>query len=105
MGTMLKIKPVLHVDNLGHLVNVSKARGRKASLLALVDKVGQLGEDVANQTMFISHSACEEDAQYVADRVKAKYGVQEVVSNYIGPVIGAHTGQGCVALFFLGTKR
>ena len=105
VGTMLQIKPVLHVDDEGHLINVGKARGRKASLDALVDKVGESATDPAGQTMFISHSACEEDAQYVADQVKAKYGVQEVVCNYIGPVIGAHTGQGCVALFFLGTKR
>ena len=105
VGTMLQIKPVLHVDNEGHLINVAKARGRKASLLALVDKVGQLGEDVADQTMFISHSDCEEDAQFVADQIKQKYGTKEIILNYIGPVIGAHTGPGCVALFFMGKHR
>lgn len=105
VGTMLQIKPVLHVDNEGHLINVGKARGRKAALLALVDKVGELGEDVANQTMFISHSDCEEDARFVADQIKAKYGTKEIILNYIGPVIGAHTGQGCVALFFMGKHR
>ena len=105
VGTMLQIKPVLHVDNEGHLINVAKARGRKASLLALVDKVGQLGEDVANQTMFISHSDCEEDAQFVADQIKQRYGTKEIILNYIGPVIGAHTGPGCVALFFMGKHR
>lgn len=105
VGTMLQIKPVLHVDDEGHLINVGKARGRKAALLALVDKVGELGEDVANQTMFISHSDCEEDARFVADQIKAKYGTKEIILNYIGPVIGAHTGQGCVALFFMGKHR
>ena len=105
VGTMLQIKPVLHVDDEGHLINVAKARGRKASLLALVDKVGQLGEDVANQTMFISHSDCEEDAQFVADQIKQRYGTKEIILNYIGPVIGAHTGPGCVALFFMGKHR
>ena len=105
VGTMLQIKPVLHVDNEGHLISVAKARGRKASLQALVDKVGQLGEDVANQIMFISHSDCEEDAQFVADQIKAKYGTKEIILNYIGPVIGAHTGPGCVALFFMGKHR
>lgn len=105
VGTMLQIKPVLHVDDEGHLINVGKARGRKAALLALVDKVGELGEDVANQTMFISHSDCEEEAKFVADRIKEKYGVKEIIINYIGPVIGAHTGQGCVALFFMGKHR
>jgi DegV family protein with EDD domain len=102
---MLQIKPVLHVDDAGHLINVGKARGRKASLTALVDKVGELGEDPAGQTMFISHSSCLEDAQFVAEQVKARYGVKEVRINSIGPVIGAHTGLGCVALFFFGTHR
>ena len=105
VGTMLQIKPVLHVDNEGHLISVAKARGRKASLQALVDKVGQLGEDVANQTMFISHSDCEADAQFVADQIKQKYGTKEIILNDIGPVIGAHTGPGCVALFFMGKHR
>lgn len=105
VGSMLQIKPVLHMDDEGHLINMSKARGRKASLDALVAKVGETAVDPAAQTMFISHSDCLEDAQYVADQVKAKYGPKEIVINYIGPVIGAHTGVGCVALFFLGTKR
>lgn len=105
VGTMLQIKPVLHVDNEGHLINVAKARGRKASLTALVDKVGELAEDPASQTMFISNSDCAEEAQYVADQIKAKYGTEEIIINSIGPVIGAHTGPGCVALFFMGKHR
>lgn len=105
MGTMLNIKPVLHVDNEGHLINVSKARGRKASLDALVKKVGETATDPASQTMFISHSDCEADARYVADQIQAKYGAKEIILNYIGPVIGAHTGPGCVALFFVGGTR
>ena len=105
VGTMLQIKPVLHVDDEGHLINVAKARGRKASLNALVDKVGELAEDPASQTMFISHTDCLEDAQYVADEVKKKHGAREIIINSIGPVIGAHTGPGCVALFFMGKHR
>ena len=105
VGTMLSIKPVLHVDNEGHLINVSKARGRKASLDALAAKVGELAVDPADQTMFISHSDCLEDAQYVADQIKAKYGTQKFYFNFIGPVIGSHTGVGCVALFFMGKER
>ena len=105
VGTMLQIKPVMHVDNEGHLINVAKARGRKASLLALVDKIGELAEDPASQTMFISNSDCLEDAQFVADEAKKRYGVKEVIINSIGPVIGAHTGPGCVALFFMGSHR
>ena len=105
VGTMLQIKPVMHMDDEGHLINMSKARGRKAALNALVDKVRELGTDPAGQTMYISHSACLEDAQFVADEVKKRYGVKEVIINSIGPVIGAHTGPGCVALFFTGSKR
>jgi len=105
VGTMLSIKPVLHVDNDGHLINVSKARGRKSSLDALADKVGELGIEPEKQVMFLSHSDCLEDAQYVADRIKAKYGTQKFYFNYIGPVIGSHTGVGCVALFFIGKER
>lgn len=105
LGTMLSIKPVMHVDNDGHLINVSKARGRKAALNALADKVGELGIEPEKQTMFISHSDCLEEAQYVADQIKAKYGTQNFYFNYIGPVIGSHTGVGCVALFFLGKER
>lgn len=105
VGTMLQIKPVLHVDNEGHLINVAKARGRKASLTALVDKVGELAKDPASQTMFISNSDCLEDAQFVADEIKKRYGTKEIIINSIGPVIGAHTGPGCVALFFTGEHR
>ncbi len=106
VGTMLQIKPVMHVDDEGHLINVAKARGRKASLDALVAKVGETAIDPAGQPlMLISHSDCEEDANYVADRIKELYHVENVVCNFIGPVIGSHTGTGCVALFFLGEPR
>ena len=105
VGTMLQIKPVLHVDDEGHLINVGKARGRKASLNALVDKVGELAEDPASQIMFISHTDCADDALYVAEEVRKKHGAKKIIINSIGPVIGAHTGPGCVALFFMGRHR
>lgn len=105
VGTMLQIKPVMHVDNEGHLIKADTARGRKASLKALVDKVGELAENPASQVMFISHSDCLADAQYVADEIKKRFGAREIIINSIGPVIGAHTGPGCVALFFTGTHR
>ena len=105
VGTMLQIKPVMHVDDEGHLIKVDTARGRKASLNALVAKVGELAEDPASQTMFISNSDCLEEAQYVADEIKKQYGPREIIINSIGPVIGAHTGPGCVALFFMGKHR
>ena len=105
LGTMLQIKPVLHVDNEGHLINVGKTRGRKASIQALAAKIGQLGEGFHNETVFISHGDCREDAEYLAELVKEKYGVKEVILSYVGAVIGSHSGPGTLALFFLGNKR
>ncbi len=105
VGTMLQIKPVLHVDDEGHLINVAKARGRKASIDALAKKVGELAGNYDNSTMFISHGDCLEDAEYLAGILKEKYGVKEVVISYVGAVIGSHSGPGTVALFFLGDHR
>ena len=105
LGTMLSIKPVMHVDDEGHLIKVGTARGRGASLKALVDHMAETAEDPGNQVVFISHGGCLEDAQKVAQDVKARFGTKEVVINYVGPVIGAHSGPGTVALFFLGSKR
>ena len=104
-GTMLSIKPVLHVDDTGHLVPVSKTRGRKASLLALVDRMAESAVDPAGQTIFISHGDCEADAEFVADEVRRRFGVQDIYINYVGPVIGNHSGPGTLALFFLGSRR
>lgn len=105
VGTMLQIKPVLHVDNEGHLINVAKARGRKASIDALAAKVGQLGEGFENETAFISHGDCAEDAQYLAGILKEKYGVKHVHIGYVGAVVGSHAGPGTLALFFMGKHR
>ena len=105
VGTMLQIKPVLHVDDEGHLVNVAKTRGRRASIDALAKKVAELGEGFDNETMFISHGDCLEDAQYLATQLKEKYGVKHVHINYVGAVIGSHAGPGVLALFFMGKSR
>ena len=105
VGSMLQIKPVLHVDNEGHLINIGKARGRQASLKALVDRMDHTAIDSGSLTVFISHGDCLEDAQTVADMVKKRFGVQEVYINYVGPVIGAHSGPGTLALFYMGTER
>ena len=105
LGTMLSIKPVMHVDNEGHLIKVGTARGRNASLKALVDHMAETAQDPGKQVVFISHGDCLADAQKVADDVKARFGVETVIINYVGPVIGAHSGPGTVALFFLGSER
>lgn len=105
VGTMLGIKPVMHVDDEGHLIPVSKVRGRKQSLDALVKKMQETAIAPEEQTVFISHGDCLADAEYVAEEVRSKLGVQKIVINFIGPVIGAHSGPGTVALFFLGKER
>lgn len=105
VGTMLHIKPLLHVDNEGHLINIGKVRGRQGSLKALVDKMEATAIAPKNQMAFISHGDCLEDAQRVAQMVKERFGVEEIYINHIGPVIGAHSGPGTVALFYLGNER
>ncbi len=105
LGTMLNIKPVLHMDDEGHLVSVGKVRGRKASLDALVSRMGELGLPGENDTIFISHGDCQADADYVAEKCREKYGVKTAVTGFVGAVIGSHSGPGTVALFFLGRNR
>ena len=105
VGTILSIKPVLHVDDEGRLISVSKARGRKASLMALVDRMEATALDAANGTVFISHGDCEGDALLVADEITRRFGNRDIHLNYVGPVIGNHSGPGTVALFFVGSKR
>ena len=105
VGSMLSIKPIMHVDNEGHLIKVGTARGRKASIRALADEVGKRGIDIENQVMFISHGDCLDDARYLEELLRTRYHVKDVVISYVGPVIGAHSGPGTVALFFYGTER
>lgn len=105
-GTMLNIKPVMHVDDDGHLVPMEKVRGRKKSLNALVDHMEKTAiKPIEDQMVFITHGDCLEDAEYVAAQVKERFGVLDVVINYVDPVIGAHSGPGTMALFFLADKR
>lgn len=103
VGSIVKLKPILIVDNEGRLEKVSVARGRKASISHLYKKAKETGIDIASQTIFISHGDCAEDAESLANMLRADGA--EVFVNYIGPVIGAHSGPGTIALFFIGTKR
>lgn len=105
LGTMLNIKPVMHVDDEGHLIKVTTARGRKASIEALAAKVAATGLPGENDTVFISHGDCIEDARFLEKLMKETYGAKEVIVNYVGAVIGSHSGPGTMALFFLGSKR
>ena len=105
LGTALNIKPILHVDDEGHLINVDKVRGRKTSIAALAEKVAQLGGNYDNRVMFISHGDCLADAQALAEILKTRFGAEEVYINYVGAVIGSHSGPGTLALFFMGDHR
>lgn len=104
-GTVLGIKPILHVDDDGHLINKGKVRGRKASIHALVEKMQALGLPGENKTVFICHGDCMEDAKLLESLVREKCGVEKVIVGYTGAVIGAHSGPGTLALFFLGEHR
>jgi len=106
LGTILHIKPVLNVDDTGHLVPKEKARGRKSALNELVSKMEAFVENPDGQDIFISHGDCEADANYVADQIKAKFPlINSIFISMVGTVIGAHSGPGTVALFFLGKNR
>ncbi len=106
-GTMLNIKPVMHVDDEGKLVPMEKVRGRKKSLHALVDHMAESAvQPVNEQLVLITHGDCLEDAEIVAADIRKRFGDDvEIVINYVDPVIGAHTGPGVVALFFLASSR
>lgn len=104
LGSALGIKPVLHADDEGRLINVGKARGRIAAMEALVKKFGELVLP-ENEVVFISHGDCEKDANTLATRLREEYDVENIVIGEIGPVIGAHSGPGTLALFFLGSAR
>ena len=105
--TLAGIKPLLHVDDEGHLVAVGKVRGRKKSLVSLVDmmekKMGSYRDK--NECFFISHGDALEDAQLVRELVKERFGIEACMINEIGPTIGAHSGPGTIALFFMGDER
>ena len=107
LGTMINIKPVLHVDDEGHLIAVGKVRGRKKSLSSLVDRMAEQikGFEDQNDMVFISHGDCEEDAEYVKKLVQERFGIEKFIINHVGPTIGAHSGPGTLALFFVGNPR
>ena len=105
VGNILSFKPVMHMDDSGHLINMFKVRGRKNSLIALADKYGELALDPSGGTVFISHGDCLDDAQKLADMLRERFGVKVAKIVYVGPVIGAHSGPGTIALFFLGRER
>ena len=105
IGTMLDIKPILHVDDEGRLVPVTKVKGRKRSIKTLFEKLEESIVNPEDQVIFISHGDSHNDAEYLAGLIRAKYNVRDIIINQIGPVIGAHSGPGTLALFFIADKR
>ena len=105
VGSMLQIKPILHVDNEGKLISMSKARGRAAALKGVVDTIVERAEPKQDQMVFICHSDCLEEARKVGEMLKETGLAKAVEYGYIGPVIGAHTGPGTIGVFALGTER
>ena len=105
VGGLLGIKPVLHMDDEGHLVSVSKVRGRNAAIKALADKFEELAIDNTTGPVYISHGDCIGDAEILAGMIESKHGVKTEIITDVGPVIGAHSGPGTLALFFLGKVR
>lgn len=105
LGTVLSIKPILHTNDHGQLDGVSKCRGRKNSLVQLADLMIDQSVDLKNNPTFICHSDCLAEVQIIVDRLQAAGAPAPIVVNFIGPVIGAHTGPGTIGVFFLADKR
>ncbi len=105
VGTILQIKPVLHVDNEGHLVVQNKVNGRKKSINALFNAFKEGVVDAKNQVVAICHGDCLEDAEYLAEKIKKEVEVKDIIINFCDPVLGAHSGPGTLALFYLAEER
>lgn len=105
IGSLVKIKPILHVNEEGKLIPREKVQGRRKSIRALADKVKQNIVNPEGQLVLISHGDCEAEAQSLADMIKAELPVAEVRLSYIGPIVGAHSGPGTLAVFFMGKGR
>ncbi len=103
MGTMLNVKPIIYVDDEGHLISTAKVRGRKTAMEYLVKKMNETGTDL--ETVFIAHGDCPEDAAALEAMVRENPAVKTVITGYVGPVIAAHTGPGVLVVFFMGTHR
>ena len=105
-GSLLNIKPVMHMDDEGKLIPMEKVRGRKKSLMRMVDHMEETATaPVADQTVFISHADCEDDLMILVEEIRKRFGCTDIRWNYLDPVIGAHTGPGCLALFFMASER
>mgnify|MGYP000892521420 CR=1 FL=1 len=105
IGTILQVKPVMHVDNEGRLIVQDKVNGRKKSLNAMFEIFKKNVKDPQNQVIAICHGDCLKDAEYLADKIRTETEVKDIIINFCDPVIGAHSGPGTLALFYMGEAR
>lgn len=105
VGTMMNIKPIIHMDNEGHLINTAKVRGRKAAMEYIAAKLGETGVDFDNDTIAVGHGDCAEEAEALEHLLRTKYGAKNIITGYVGPVIGAHIGPSVLVVFFMGSHR
>jgi DegV family protein with EDD domain len=105
VGTLMGIKPILHVDDTGHLVAIGKVRGRKAAIGDLLDRMERQIVGYENPEVFISHGDCLQDAENLAQQIRERLHIENISIADIGPTIGTHSGPGTLALFFLGSPR
>ena len=104
-GNVIGIKPILHVNNEGMLINHSKIRGRRTAIIALADKYAELSDKNAERQVYISHADCLSEAEFLSEYIKNMYGAKTNLITNVGTVIGAHSGPGTLALFFVGNRR
>lgn len=105
LGSMIKIKPIIHVDDEGKLIVIGKERGRKKSLMTLVDRMEEKMKGFENDVFMIVHGDAEEDAEFVKNEMIKRFGVTNIMINCLGSVIGSHTGPGVVAIFYMGNRN
>ena len=104
VGSIIKIKPMIHVNEEGKLIVIGKERGRKKAMLSLVDRMEQKQGDFKNDVVMIVHGDVEEDAEFLKKEIESRFGITNIITNCIGSVIGSHTGPGVIAIFYMGDR-
>lgn len=104
VGTLIKIKPIIHVNEEGKLIVIGKERGRKKALMTLVERMEKQSQGFENNLVMITHGDSLEDAEYVKKQIEEKFGIKNIIINPLGSVIGSHTGPGVIAIFYMGNR-
>ena len=105
VGGMLGVKPILRMNDTGHLETADKVRGRQAALQRLLKQLETTGVNFSEETIYVTHSDCAEEAEQFAAQIRERFKPKEVVVNFLNPVVGSHTGLGLISALFLGTGR